>query len=101
MINVLRANGTSYQLMVALPVNRKLPGNADVFPEKMVRGNFMSAEITGPAGRIDSAIRQMAVYFEDHQKIAMAIPFQSLITNRKIASDSNTWVTRIYFPVLK
>jgi hypothetical protein len=37
---------------------------------------------------------------QDHQRVAPAIPFQSLVTDRTKQPDTSKWVTRLYWPIM-
>ncbi len=67
----------------------------------MVPGNFMVIEISGGDYAVREGERNLQNYIEDYGKIKMAIPFQSLITNRLAEPDSSRWKTRIYLPVVQ
>jgi hypothetical protein len=41
----------------------------------------------------------MQQYFADYKRVAMAIPFEYLVTDRETETDTTKWVTRIYAPV--
>jgi hypothetical protein len=41
----------------------------------------------------------MDQYFKDYNRVAMAIPFEYLITDRLKVPDTSKWVTKIYCPV--
>ena len=90
----------SYEVMVAIAVNKKLPGNNVIALKRMVAGNILYAEITGGQHTVKEGIRQMEQYVSDHQKISPALPFQLLVTDRIKEKDTAKWVTRIYYPIL-
>lgn len=98
-MNVTQLDDHAFQLMVALPTDRPLPGNKDIFFRKMVPGAFMVADVKGGDNSVVHALQQMHLYFDDYKKTAMAIPFAALITDRTHEPDSNRWITRIYAPV--
>jgi predicted transcriptional regulator YdeE len=101
MMSVTKLGTGQFQLMVAVPTNRKLTGNENIFPIKMVNGNYFVATVQGGLKTVDEAMNQMQFYFQDYQKTAMAIPFESLVTDRTKEPDTTKWVTKIYAPVLK
>jgi hypothetical protein len=39
-------------------------------------------------------------YISDYGRTIVAIPFASLITDRRLEPDSAKWVTRIYWPLI-
>ena len=98
-MNVTLQDDRRYRLMVAVPASRTLPEKGDLFPRKMVPGAFMAADVKGGDAAVREALQQMSLYFEDNRKMAMAIPFAALVTDRSKETDTSRWVTRIYAPV--
>jgi hypothetical protein len=99
-MNVTQLDVQKYELMVAVPTNKELPENGRIFFRRMVPGHFMSTEIKGGTFTINQAFNQLQLYMEDYKKTLLAIPFQALITDRSMISDTAKWVTRIYFPTI-
>jgi hypothetical protein len=99
MVNVTPAGKDQFQTMVALPIDRELKANTSIFPRKMVPGKFLVTEVRGGPGHIDAAFTQLQNYIVDHQRTTMAIPFQSLVTDRSQEPDTSRWVTRWYYPI--
>jgi hypothetical protein len=98
MMNVTQDSGV-YLLRVAVPVDR--PGvarNGVVFHELPARALFLMADIHGGSWAVREGLRQMSVYLADQQKVLMAIPFVSLITDRLAEPDTTKWVSRINVP---
>lgn len=88
-----------HQLMCALPIDRELISTDRFTIRQMVKGAFMKTEVLGGEYRIENAKTNMQQYFEDFQKVAMAIPFIMPVTNRMYETDSTKWITRLYYPV--
>ena len=63
-------------------------------------GNILVVEVRGDQQTINEAIKQIEKYITDYQRSIIAIPFQSLITDRSKESDSTKWITKIYYPVV-
>ena len=100
MLNIMVNTDSSYRLQVALPVDKKLQDEGDIHYRWMLGGgNILAAEVKGGPAKIQQAFAAMQAYMEDHHRSAPAIPFQSLITDRRAEPDSNKWVTKIYWPV--
>jgi len=97
-MNVTQLDVQKFELMVAVPTNKQLPENGTIFYRRMVPGHFMSTEVTGGNFTVNQAIQQLHLYMDDYKKRLLAIPFQALITDRMMTSDTTKWVTRIYFP---
>ena len=100
MLNVTKLSDTEFQIMVAIPIDKTLKEKGNIFSRRLVPGHFMITEVKGGDSTINNALNQARLYFEDYRKTSMAIPFQSLITDRIMEPDSSKWVTRIYCPVL-
>ncbi len=101
MLNVTPLDSNQFQIMVAIPINRELPGKGNIFPKRMVPGRFAVSEITGGLYTINKALYQMQLYFADNGKTSIAIPFQSMVTDRILEQDTTRWVTKIYAPVVR
>jgi hypothetical protein len=99
-MNVTKLGDGQYQLMVAVPTDRVLPGNnKDIFFRKMLPILFVVGEVKGGDKTVVQAFDQMNNYFQDYKRTAMAIPFAALITDRIKEPDTTKWLTRIYAPV--
>ena len=100
MLNITPTDNNRFQFMVAVPVNKELPPKGNMFPRRMVPGNFMMLEARGGLNTVDHAMQQLQQYAIDHQRTSMAIPFQVLVTDRIKEQDTTKWITRIYYPVM-
>ena len=101
MLNIYRNNDSSYITKLALPVNKQLKNSGDIQYRWMLKGgNILVTEVRGGPYKIERAFSEIQNYVQDHQRIAPAIPFQSLITDRRAEPDTNRWVTKIYWPVM-
>jgi hypothetical protein len=96
----VQATGTGFEAMVALPVNRTLPGTSTFAPKHMIMGNILSAEIKGGTSKMESGMKQLQYYVLDHGYTSPAIPFFSLVTNRMQEPDSAKWITKLYYPIM-
>lgn len=97
--NISTLDGTQYQLMVAVPVDKRVPNNSRFSFKRMIPGSFMVTEVVGGDSAINRAFNSLQLFFNDKKKISMAIPFQMLVTDRMQQTDSSKWITRIYQPV--
>ncbi|MGH2647135.1 MAG: hypothetical protein ACRDE8_06190 [Ginsengibacter sp.] len=98
-MNVEKIDSIQYKLMVAVPTNKILQGDAKFFFVRMIPGSFMSTEVEGGNYTIQHAFNQLQMYMTDYQKTPMAIPFNALITDRTMEPDTSKWITRLYQPV--
>jgi hypothetical protein len=101
MLNINAADSVTFNVKVALPINRGLPTSGDILQKRMLgRGNILVTEVKGGVDIANKAFIQIQKYAEDYQRSAPAIPFYSLVTDRLKEPDTSKWVTKIYFPVM-
>jgi len=101
MVNIETKDSILYFVRVGVPVNKKLPGTESVSIKQMLKnGNILVAEVTGDRKSIEHALKQFEKYISDYRRTIVAIPFQSLETDRLKVTDSTKWVTKIYYPVI-
>jgi hypothetical protein len=101
MLNIESKDSINYYVRVGVPVNKNIPGKENISLKQMVKnGNILVAEVKGDQKTINEAIKQIEKYITDYQRSNIAIPFQSLITDRSKEPDSTKWVTKIYYPVV-
>ncbi len=101
MLHINAVDSVNYRVKVAIPVNKKLPGSGDISYKWMLGGgNILITEVKGGHDEINKAYKQILNYITDHNRIAPAIPFESLVTDRSKEPDSSKWITRIYYPVM-
>jgi hypothetical protein len=99
MVHVKKLEDSTFETMVAIPVNKELPGNGEITFSRFVPWKVLTAEVKGGDKTVEEALRQMKVFISDYQKTAMAIPFESLVTDRSKEPDTTKWITNIYTPV--
>ncbi len=101
MMHVSTPDRKHFDVQVAIPVDKNLPSTEKFVSKKMLKGgDILVAETTGEGSKADTAMKRMEQYVFDHRYTAIAIPFQSLVTNRLNETDSSKWVTKIYYPVI-
>jgi len=100
MLNVNVHNDSSYEAMVAIPVDHSLPDQGNIFLKRMLyQGNILEAEVKGGALRISQGFSDFKNYIMDNGKTPAAIPFEMLITNRSKEPDTSKWVTKLFYPI--
>lgn len=100
MLNVLAADENHYEVMVAIPVDRRLPATKDFAPKYMLAGgNILEAEVKGGPYTIEKAFGEFENFRSDHKFTSPAIPFQLMVTDRAKETDTAKWVTRLYYPI--
>jgi hypothetical protein len=101
MLNIFTKDSISYLLKVAIPVDKKLPSSGTMSYRWMLGGgNILITEVKGGPEVIRDAYDKIQLYITDNHRIAPAIPFESLVTDRRQEPDSTKWITRIYYPVM-
>lgn len=100
MLHINIPDSTHYEAQVAIPISKQLPDSGIFSSKRMLKkGNILTAEVTGGTYTIDERMKQVDLYIADHQYSNVAIPFQSLITDRRKETDTTKWVTKIYYPI--
>ena len=101
MLNVDTNDSITFNVRVALPISKALPGAGDIAQKRMLAdGNILVAQVKGGTATTTAAFEQIIKYSLDYQRVAPAIPFFSLITDRTKEPDSSKWVTKVYCPVM-
>jgi hypothetical protein len=100
MLHIKAVDNLSYEVQIGIPVNRELPQQGAFLSKRMLRnGDILVADIRGGKNVYDSAMKKIEQYAADHRFFNIALPFQSLITDRSKEKDSTKWITKIYYPV--
>ncbi len=101
MLNVSTTDSIHFLTRVAIPVDRTLPSSGTILLKQMpVGGNILVVDVKGGPASVYKALHEMADYITDHHMSAPAIPYFSLITDRRQEPDTSKWQTRIYYPVM-
>lgn len=102
MINIHTSeSGKGLDAMVAIPVNIALQPKGNILPKFMIQGALLTAQITGDEMKVQKALSEFENYLIDYKLSAPAIPYQSLVTDRMLVTDSTKWITNIYQPIFK
>ena len=101
MLNISTEDSLHFLTRVAIPVDRPLQGSHHMSYKWMLpHGNILVTEIKGGPKTISRAFHQLEEYIADHTRLAPAIPFESLVTDRRVKKDTSKWITKIYYPVM-
>jgi hypothetical protein len=101
MLNVFTADGSRYDVKVALPVDKALPVNGDILQKRMpASGKMLMIQVKGGVAINIRAFEQIQIYADDYQRKSPAICYYSLITDRLKEQDSTRWITRVFLPVM-
>lgn len=100
MLNIHQADDHTYQVMVAIPINKDIvAGPGQVINKMVVGGNILEADVKGGRRTIDNAFAQLKNYQKDHSLISPAMPFELMVTDRAIEKDTAKWLTKVYLPI--
>lgn len=99
MVNVTNQLRGTCKVEVGLPTDRLLSAGSNILARRLIRVVFLVADVHGGDGTVREAVRQMANYVSDYQRTVMAIPYQSLVTDRMKERDTTKWITRLFVPV--
>lgn len=101
MLNVSTIDSLNFLTKVAVPVDRKLAPSGNMASRWMLGGgNILVTEAKGGPAAVQAAFHQLEQYISDYQRVAPAIPFESLVTDRRAVRDTGQWITRVYYPVM-
>lgn len=91
--------GDSNLVRVAIPVDRRLPETKRISYKWMPAFGFIAVgEFRGGPDGANLAVTTMETYLKDHDLKQPAIPYQSLVTDRRLEPDTSRWITKIYCP---
>jgi hypothetical protein len=101
MLNVTIIDSSHFRTEVAIPINKELKNEGNIIISKrlVTHGHMLETTVKGGIQKINLGTSQLDTYINDYKIILMAIPFQSLVTNRLQQPDSSQWVTKVYYPV--
>src|SRR2546421_1433824 len=92
MLHVDQLAPTTYQAMVAIPLNREIPVDSPMAFKRMVPGYILVSEIKGGPATIEKAFDEMRNFMSDFSRISPAIPFESMVTDRSKEADTAKWI---------
>jgi hypothetical protein len=98
MLNIIYDSGY-FKTMVAIPVDKELPGDSNFLVKRMVPGKILVTQVKGGIYTTSEALKELEIYKDDNHLNSPAIPFEALITNRLEEPDTLKWVTKIYYPI--
>ena len=101
MLNITTKDSINFLTRVAIPVNKRLKDSGNISYKRMLGGGkILVAEIKGGSYSLKKGEIEIEQYVIDYNRIAPAIPFQSLVTDRMKEQDTSKWITKIFYPVL-
>jgi len=99
MLNVTRLNDSMFRTTVGISVNRILPAKGTIVPKRFVPWKMLEGEVHGGIFTVERAFRQMQLFKGDYNLQIMAIPYQSMVTDRRAEPDTAKWVTIVCAPI--
>jgi hypothetical protein len=99
MLHIHRRPDGQYESMIAVPSDRELKPQGALSSKHFVPWKILVGEVKGGTYRAQEAMDELMRYTSDYQLTLMAIPFQSLVTERDQEPDSAKWVTRVVVPI--
>jgi len=100
MRNITQLDSGGFQMMVAIPIDKELKDNGIFFSRRLIPGRFLTTEVKGGPYTVKNAQQRIILYMQEYKRMSMAIPFESLITDRSIETDTSKWITKLFNPVL-
>ncbi len=100
MMHSKRLSETEVETMLAFPINKVIAVQNGYVIKRMNMGNALVLDLkSGGSATTSFAMQQMDKFIEDFHLTSPAIPFESMITDRILVTDSSKWQTRIYYPI--
>ena len=99
MMHVTWIDKDHFETMVAIPINKPIVPSANNFMRKMTPGNILVTEVSGGIATIANAYTELDNYKHDFHLESPAIPFELMITDRSVITDTAKWITKVYYPV--
>lgn len=101
MLYVYKNSENQYQSMIGLPVKNIVPETNDIRIKRMpYGGNMFVADIKGGFYSIQKGFEDLNTYLIDSKRTSPAIPFELMVTDRSIETDTAKWITRLYYPIM-
>jgi len=99
MLNVTQEATGLYRVMIALSLDKTLAGNDRIIIKRFVPWKMIEGEVLGGVRDVQRAMKQLYRFRDDYRLSIMALPFQSLVTDRRQERDSTKWVTKVLAPI--
>ncbi len=90
-----------YQAMVAIATDKNLPNDGKIEFRRMIPGYMLAAEVKGGPQVVKNALVQLQYFIDDYHRSSPAIPYELMVTDRSLETDTTKWITRIYYPIIR
>jgi hypothetical protein len=98
-LNVTKMPDGLFRTTVAIPCNKQVPENGRIANKRFVPWKMIQGDVRGGIYTVEKAFDQMRKFKIDHPMTIVALPFQTLITDRRKEQDTTKWVTIVAAPV--
>lgn len=98
-LNVTKMPDGLFHTTVAIPTNKLVPENGRIANKRFVPWKMIQGDVRGGIYTVEKAFEQMRKFKLDHPMTIVAIPFQTLITDRRKEQDTTKWVTIVAAPI--
>jgi len=101
MMNVIQLDEKNYKVMVGLPVSARVNQTPDIILKRMpYGGNMLTTTVKGGSYTIQEGLKKLTDYYLDSKRASPAKPYQLMITDRQLETDTTKWITKLYYPVM-
>lgn len=101
MVTILDNQTYDYSVMVGISIDAIVPETDKFRLKRMpVNGKMFVANVNGGYATIQNGYSALRNYLLDSKRPSPAVPFELLINDRRLVSDSTKWETLIYYPVM-
>lgn len=102
MLNIREEDSAHYELMVAIPTDKRLDGDGNISSKRLIiyKDKVLTAEVQGGPEIIKKAYNELTTFMSDYNLATPVISWESLITDRSKEKDSTKWVTKIFVPIV-
>jgi hypothetical protein len=98
-LNVAKVEDGQFKWTVAIPVNKWIGKEGRVIPRRFVPYKNLEGEVHGGVYTAEKALEQMQLFKLDYNIQIMGLPYQCLMTDRRLEPDTTKWVTMICAPI--
>ncbi len=101
MVTVLENPTNDYTIMVGISINGEIPQTENYRIKRMpVNGKMFVTDATGGTQSIQHGYAALKNFLLDSKRPSPAVPFELLLNDRRLVTDTAQWKTRIYYPVM-
>ena len=98
-LNVAKVETGQFKWTVAIPVNKWIAKEGRVIPRRFVPYKNLEGEVRGGVYTAEKALEQMQLFKMDYNIQIMGLPYQCLMTDRRLEPDTTKWVTMVCAPI--